>query len=29
MIGVWPSGKAAAFDAAMRWFESSHPSQFR
>tara|TARA_B100000965_G_scaffold384718_1_gene385239 strand:+ start:341 stop:442 length:102 start_codon:yes stop_codon:yes gene_type:complete len=26
-VGVWPSGKAAAFDAAMRWFESSHPSQ--
>ena len=26
MFGVWPSGKAAAFDAAMRWFESSHPS---
>ena len=23
---MWPSGKAAAFDAAMRWFESSHPS---
>ena len=26
-IGVSPSGKAAAFDAAMRRFESCHPSQ--
>jgi hypothetical protein len=24
--GVSPSGKAADFDSAMRWFESSHPS---
>ena len=29
MNGVWPSGKAAAFDAAMRWFESSHPSHLQ
>tara|TARA_B100001564_G_scaffold222209_1_gene187290 strand:+ start:2918 stop:3022 length:105 start_codon:yes stop_codon:yes gene_type:complete len=27
--GVWPSGKAAAFDAAMRRFESYHPSQIQ
>ncbi len=24
--GVSPSGKAAGFDPAIRWFESSHPS---
>ena len=27
MIGVSPSGKASAFGADIRWFESSHPSQ--
>ncbi len=27
-IGVSPSGKASAFGADIRWFESSHPSQF-
>lgn len=27
IIGVSPSGKAAAFEAAIRWFESIHPSQ--
>ena len=26
-IGVSPSGKASAFGADIRWFESSHPSQ--
>ena len=26
-IGASPSGKAADFDSAMRWFESSRPSQ--
>lgn len=25
-IGVSPSGKASAFGADIRWFESSHPS---
>jgi ribose-phosphate pyrophosphokinase len=25
---VWPSGKAAVFGIAMRWFESSHPNFF-
>lgn len=24
-LGVSPSGKASAFDADIRWFESSHP----
>lgn len=28
MIGVSPSGKASAFGADIRWFESSHPSQY-
>tara|TARA_R110000772_G_scaffold100306_8_gene200544 strand:- start:1973 stop:2128 length:156 start_codon:yes stop_codon:yes gene_type:complete len=28
-IGVSPSGKAAAFDAAMRRFESCHPNQIQ
>ena len=27
-IGVSPSGKAAAFEAAIRRFESYHPSQY-
>ena len=27
MNGVSPSGKASAFGADIRWFESSHPSQ--
>lgn len=27
-IGVSPSGKASAFGADIRWFESSHPSQY-
>ena len=27
MFGVSPSGKASAFGADIRWFESSHPSQ--
>lgn len=27
-VGVSPSGKASAFGADIRWFESSHPSQF-
>lgn len=26
-VGVSPSGKASAFGADIRWFESSHPSQ--
>lgn len=26
VTGVSPSGKAAGFDPAIRWFESSHPS---
>ena len=26
MFGVSPSGKASAFGADIRWFESSHPS---
>lgn len=26
-IGISPSGKAAVFDAAIRWFESNYPSQ--
>ena len=27
--GVSPSGKAGAFEASIRWFESSHPSMIR
>ncbi len=27
-IGAWPSGKAAAFDAEERRFESYRPSQY-
>ena len=27
-FGASPSGKAAVFGTAMRWFESSRPSQF-
>ena len=26
IVGVSPSGKASAFGADIRWFESSHPS---
>ena len=29
MNGVSPSGKASAFGADIRWFESSHPSHYR
>lgn len=29
LVGVSPSGKASAFDADIRWFESSHPCHGR